>query len=75
LRIKAKRLNGTLTQARYWRIQYEKEFLQTIENIRTGNLGKTEDESVGIFYLILKIGNYSGNELADLQIMGLSLRC
>jgi len=36
---------------RYWTIQYEKEFLQTIQNIKSETLGKKEDESVGVFYL------------------------
>jgi hypothetical protein len=38
-------------QGRYWRIQYEKEFLQTIQNIRAESLGKKSNESVGVFYL------------------------
>jgi len=36
---------------RYWTIQNVEEFLQTIQNIKVGELGKKEDESVGIFYL------------------------
>lgn len=38
-------------QGRYWRIQYIEEFLQTVANINAEELGKTEDESVGLFYL------------------------
>lgn len=38
-------------QGRKWRIYHEQEFFQTIENIKSGNVGKKEDESVGIFYL------------------------
>lgn len=38
-------------QGRYWTIQYEEEFLQTIQNVKEGKLGKKDDESVGIFYL------------------------
>lgn len=38
-------------QGRYWRIQYVEEFLQTIHNINSDNLGKTEEESLGVFYL------------------------
>ena len=38
-------------QGRYWRIQNVEEFLQTIENINAESLGKTADESVGVFYL------------------------
>lgn len=38
-------------QGRYWRIQYEDEFLQTIQNVKGEILGKNEDESIGIFYL------------------------
>jgi hypothetical protein len=38
-------------QGRYWRILYEDEFLQTIENLKSETLGKSEDESVGVFYL------------------------
>jgi len=38
-------------QGRKWRIHYEKEFHQTIQNIKSENLGKKKDESVGLFYL------------------------
>lgn len=38
-------------QGRKWRIDYEQEFLQTIQNVKSGDLGKKENESVGIFYL------------------------
>lgn len=38
-------------QGRYWRIPHPEEFLQTIENIKAEDLGKLEDESVGVFYL------------------------
>src|SRR5690606_24311704 len=38
-------------QGRYWRIQHEEEFLQTIENINSEHLGKITDDSVGVFYL------------------------
>jgi predicted Mrr-cat superfamily restriction endonuclease len=38
-------------QGRYWRIQYAEEFLQTIQNIKAGSLGKKDNESIGIFYL------------------------
>jgi len=38
-------------QGRYWSIQHEQEFLQTIENIKAEDLGKSIDESVGVFYL------------------------
>ncbi|PWV44634.1 restriction endonuclease [Chitinophaga sp. S165] len=38
-------------QGRKWRICHEQEFFQTIENIKSGDIEKKEDESVGIFYL------------------------
>lgn len=38
-------------QGRKWRIHHEQEFLQTIENVKAGDLGKKDDETVGIFYL------------------------
>jgi hypothetical protein len=38
-------------QGRKWRIYHETEFLQTIGNIHSDDLGKKDDESVGIFYL------------------------
>lgn len=38
-------------QGGHWTIQYEPEFLQTIQNVKAEKLGKKEDESVGIFYL------------------------
>lgn len=38
-------------QGRKWRIYHEQEFFQTIQNIKSEDLGKKEDESVGIFYL------------------------
>lgn len=34
----------------HWRIKYVDEFLQTIQNIKADELGKKDDESVGIFY-------------------------
>lgn len=36
---------------RYWCIQYEDEFLQTIQNLKAEAIGKRDEESVGIFYL------------------------
>jgi Restriction endonuclease. len=38
-------------QGRKWRIYHEQEFMQTIKNVKSGDLGKSEDESIGIFYL------------------------
>ena len=38
-------------QGGHWRIHCVEEFLQTIQNIKAGPLGKKEKESVGIFYL------------------------
>ena len=38
-------------QGRYWRIYQIDDFQKTIENLRTESLNKSEDESVGLFYL------------------------
>jgi hypothetical protein len=63
---------------RYWTIQYVDEFEQTIRNLKAGELGKKDDESVGIFYLkkdlspLLKAitkkiqENHPGNKLESL---------
>ena len=38
-------------QGRKWRIYYEQEFSQTIQNIKAGGVNIKDDESVGLFYL------------------------
>lgn len=38
-------------QGRKWRIYHEQEFFQTIDNVKLEELGKNDNESVGIFYL------------------------
>ncbi len=38
-------------QGRFWRIQYVEEFLQSIQNLKSKSLKKSDNESVGIYYL------------------------
>ena len=38
-------------QGNHWRINQVEDFLQTIKNLQSEDIGKKEDESVGIFYI------------------------